>query len=169
MGISITYDKKLMTEFNIVHRKTKAKWLTWLRAAMTLLVIIMVVNNIWLLTQRVQFSTVFLLLFELALLVYVFFLDRVNGYFTGRQLLKGHNTVETVFQEDGMTTASAGIEQRIPYSQIADIYCRNQVLYMYLDKKHAHVVPESDIEGGTPEELEAFLREKCGKEIIRIK
>ncbi len=84
---------------------------------------------------------------------------RVNVNFLKTQQFFG-------FDESSMTlklkVADREEEYEIPYGQIAKIYERKDLFYLYIGKSQALIVPKNNLEGGSADDLARIFR-KTGK------
>ena len=56
-----------------------------------------------------------------------------------------------------------------PYAAVYALYRDKKRFFLFLDKKHSYILPESGFRSGHPAELGPFLEEKCHKKINYIR
>lgn len=108
-------------------------------------------------------------LLSVLLLTGWFWWPRLNAIFSKRMLLKGAGMLTVALDEKGIYEHSAKGESQSPWSSFIGVYhCRARYL-LFLDKRHAIVLPERALVAGDPATLRAFLEEKLQKEIIDVR
>lgn len=160
-----TYDDLLA--LNIVSGKTYRKWRSRIVRLLCLLL-----GGFLLLTSALMiacgepFSQVIfpVTVGALALLVGIFY-HRVNALQSRRMMVKtaGEGTValsDTEFTEQtSLGTASH------PYSAFLSVIRYRGRLFLFVDKRHAYILPDERMTVGDPTGVDAFLEEKCGKPV----
>lgn len=102
-------------------------------------------------------------------LTLVLFRQRLNALYSKRLLLKGTGELTVVLDGDGVSEHSAKGEAQYPWAAFVGGYlCRERYL-LFLDKRHAAVLPKRALVEGDFAELNGFLAEKLGKEIREIR
>ena len=93
------------------------------------------------------------------------FYHRINALQSRRLLVKtaGEGTVvlsDTEFTEQtSLGTASH------PYSAFLSVIRYRGRLFLFVDKRHAYILPDERMTVGDPAGVDAFLEEKCGKPV----
>ena len=101
-------------------------------------------------------------------LALVLFRQRLNALYSKRLLLKGTGELTVVLDGDGISEHSAKGEAQYPWAAFIGGYlCRERYL-LFLDKRHAIILPKRALVEGDFTELNGFLAEKLGKEIKEI-
>ena len=113
----------------------------------------------------VKANTVFTWIVIAVMLAAMLFEDHLNGYITKKRLLPGAKNVTTVFTENSYTTTAPLATTEWQYENIAAITEVGTYLVFFFSTSHAQIYDLRAIEGGTAEELKAFLTQKTGKAI----
>lgn len=113
-------------------------------------------------------KTVLMWVVMAAVIVTMFFEDRINGYFAGKQALPGTEVTTTVFGEEGYTIANGAGETSLKYENIQMVVEMEEFFVFILDANHGQAYQKETITGGTVDELRTFLEKKLGKPVEKI-
>lgn len=169
---SSKYDWETIKEFNKFHNFTKVKALN-----IGLIILEVVCALLFLLVAAIDildFETIMiyvLLLFINIMLVFVRFILPKIQYKQNKML---HGVVnEATFKENEIL-----IEQRgentcgtttIKYDAVWRVYETKRFIYLYVNSRQAYIVDKSAVEGGTADELRAFLVKTVGMSKYKLK
>lgn len=108
----------------------------------------------------------------LALLVVILatvFEDRLNAWFARKRLLPGTEHAAATFEEDGYVSATGVTESRFSYAQIVAVAETARYFVFALSSHHTQAYDKRTIRGGSVEDFRAFIAEKTGKLVEKIK
>ena len=108
----------------------------------------------------------------LALLVVILvslFEDRLNAWFAKKRLLPGTEHAAATFEEDGYVSATGVTESRFSYAQIVAVAETARYFVFALSSHHTQAYDKRTIRGGSVEDFRAFIAEKTGKLVEKIK
>lgn len=109
------------------------------------------------------------LVIGLLYLALVLFRQRLNALYSKRLLLKGTGELTVVLDGDGVSEHSAKGEAQYPWAAFVGGYLCKERYLLFLDKRHAIILPKRALVMGDFTELNGFLAEKLGKEIREIR
>lgn len=113
--------------------------------------------------------SVLFLVAGLLYLALVLFRQRINALHSKKLLLKGTGELTVVLDEDGVSEHSAKGEAQYPWAAFVGGYLCKERYLLFLDKRHAIILPKRALVKGDFTELNGFLAEKLGKEIREIR
>ena len=108
----------------------------------------------------------------LALLVVILvslFEDRLNAWFARKRLLPGTEHAAATFAEEGYVSATGVTESRFSYAQIVAVAETARYFVFALSSHHTQAYDKRTIRGGSVEDFRAFIAEKTGKLVEKIK
>lgn len=85
-----------------------------------------------------------------------------------RMLMEGMGSLTVTLEEEGLRGKSGLGEEFFPYSAIIGGYRYRERYFLFLDKRHAMLLPERALTRGDGAGLKAFLSERIGKEIKEL-
>lgn len=85
-----------------------------------------------------------------------------------RLLLRDAGDIHVVFSEDGMVEDSKKGSGFYHYDAFVGAYDYCDRWFLFLDKRHAAILPRAAMTAGDPEAFGAFLEEKLGKPVLHI-
>ena len=103
------------------------------------------------------------------LLALALFEDHLAAWGSRRRNLQNAGRILVCLNEDGVTEETRTLREACPYSAVTEIYeCKGYWL-LFVDQRHAYILPQAAMTAGSPESFPDFLTEKTGKTIKRIK
>ena len=114
-------------------------------------------------------SGVMTLLAMLVLILTTLFEDRLNAWFARKRLLQGTEHAVATFEEDGYVSATSVTESRFSYAQIVAVAETEHYFVFALSSHHTQAYDKRHIRGGSVEDFRAFIAEKTGKPVEKIK
>lgn len=108
------------------------------------------------------------LLFALILLAILFLHDRLNAWSSRRMMLKDTGLMTVTLENNGVRYHNRKEEGLYRWEAFISIFLYQERYFLFLDKKHAVVLPERALLQGDSVALKAFLNEKTGKEIKKL-
>lgn len=97
------------------------------------------------------------------------FEDRLNAWFARKRLLPGTEHAVATFEEDGYVSATGVTESRFSYAQIVAVAETARYFVFALSSHHTQAYDKRTIRGGSVEDFRAFIAEKTGKLVEKIK
>lgn len=166
--LKTVYDQKACTAMAKAARKTLRKKrshrvhiIGWIVIVIVLLLTLPLGNEAYVITAQ----TVFTWFITAVMLVALLFEDHLNGFITKKRILPGSANVTTVFTDENYTSTTPIASTQWQYETVAAIVEVDTYLAFFFSTSHAQIYDLRAIEGGTAEELKAFLTEKAGKRI----
>ena len=95
--------------------------------------------------------------------------DAINAFFAHRRQIPGSEVSRTVFHPDCYVVTFLGAEARWQYDKILLPLETRDYFILLLGKANAHALPKSGLEGASPDQFRAFLAEKTGKPVQRVR
>lgn len=86
-----------------------------------------------------------------------------------RMLLKGMGSITVELTEEGIRGQSGKGEDHYPYSSVIGACYYGGCYFLFLDERHAILLPERAQTQGDPVALKIWLEEKLGKEIVEVR
>ncbi|MCI8475371.1 MAG: YcxB family protein [Oscillospiraceae bacterium] len=86
-----------------------------------------------------------------------------------RMLLKGMGSITVELTEEGIRGQSGKGEDHYPYSSVIGACHYGGCYFLFLDERHAILLPERAQTQGDPVALKIWLEEKLGKEIVEVR
>ena len=87
---------------------------------------------------------------------------------TKRMMGGGAGSSTVTLEDEGVHGKSELGESSYPYSAVIGAYHYRERYFLFLDKRHAILLPERALIQGEPAGLKDFLEEKMGKEITQL-
>ena len=116
-----------------------------------------------------DFRTILNIVVLLALLAVLLFEDQLNGWIAWKRRLPGTEKCTTWFCEEGYYNLLESGKSEFPYDRVMQIAETKDYFVMILSKNHGQLYAKSGLSGGTVDEFRAFLAEKTGKPVQKIK
>lgn len=86
-----------------------------------------------------------------------------------RMMVEGEGTFTVDLEEENVRGRSGKGESAYPYSAVTGAYHYQERYFLFVDKRHAMLLPERGLVQGDGAALKGFLEEKLGKEIKEIR
>lgn len=86
-----------------------------------------------------------------------------------RMMVEGEGEFTVMLGEESVHGKSVKGESSYPYSAVVGAFYYRERYFLFLDKRHAMLLPKRALIQGDASQLEAFLTEKLGKEIAKIR
>lgn len=87
---------------------------------------------------------------------------------TKRMMAAGAESSTVTLEEESVHGKSKLGESSYPYSAVIGAYHYRERYFLFLDRRHAILLPERALIRGDPTGLKDFLEKKMGKEIIQL-
>ena len=97
------------------------------------------------------------------------FFHRGTAWRSKRMMINGGGEVAVTLEEEGVRGKSQTGEDFCPYTSVISGFHYWERYFLFLDKRHAILLPERGLIQGEPTGLNHFLEEKLGKEIKEIR
>ncbi|MCI2058216.1 MAG: YcxB family protein [Oscillibacter sp.] len=97
------------------------------------------------------------------------FYYRINAWGSRRQMLRETGSFTVTLREDGVTEETEKGISNYPYASFTDAVFHANRWFLFLDQRHALILPLSTMAQGAPVELEKFLEERTGKTAKKYK
>ena len=114
-------------------------------------------------------SGIVTMLAMLVLILATLFEDRLNAWFAKKRLLPGTEHAVATFEEDGYVSATSMSESKFSYAQIVAVAETARYFVFALSSHHTQAYDKRTIRGGSVEDFRAFIAEKTGKLVEKIK
>lgn len=109
------------------------------------------------------------MLIGIFLLALGLFLDRLSAWGSRRRNLQNAGRILVCLNEDGVTEETKKGKDIRPYSAFTEAYACKGYWLLFVDQRHAYILPQAAMTAGDPAVFSDFLTEKTGKTIKRIK
>lgn len=96
------------------------------------------------------------------------FFHRGTAWRSKRMMVNGGEEVAVTLEPDGVRGKSKMGEDFCLYTAVIGAYHYRERYFLFLDQRHAMLLPERALTQGDPAGLGSFLREKLGKEIKEL-
>ena len=96
------------------------------------------------------------------------FYFRYLAWRSRRVAIKNTGALTVTLTEDGIGETNTMTSAVFPYSTIQEIVCYCDTYFLFVDKRHAFILPIRHFSAGTVASFEAFIGEKCGKSIRKL-
>lgn len=143
----------------LYQKKLQPWWKHILEVLMLLAGVIVVIDAILLLTLGSIGQGLFSLALGLLLAMIFLFRTRINAWASRRQAMKTEN-LTVKFSAEGITETSSTGTLTMPYSNVERIFHYRACYFLFLDKRHAHILPESHFAVGDPADFAAFIEDR---------
>lgn len=97
------------------------------------------------------------------------FFHRGTAWRSKRMLMTGEEPLSVELEEEGVRGRGKMGESFYRYSAVIGAYYYRERYFLFLDKRHAVLLPERALVQGEPAALRIFLKDKLGKEIKEIR
>lgn len=105
----------------------------------------------------------------LILLLVLIFEDVINGFVARRRTMAGLRSAKTVFDEEKYTSITDVGKSEFYYNSNIHALAETDAYFIFLfDASHGQVFEKSSLTGGSQEDFRRFMKEKIGKEFVRI-
>ena len=103
-----------------------------------------------------------------ALFVLWVFIDRIVAWLSARMQLKT-GSLDTTFAEDEISVVTDKLKEQYPYSSVIEAYHYKKTYFLYVDKRHAMLLPERCFTEGDVSLFGEFISEKCKVTVKEVK
>ena len=103
------------------------------------------------------------------LLALALFEDHLAAWGSRRRNLQNAGRILVCLNEDGVTEETKKGKDIRPYSAFTEAYACKGYWLLFVDQRHAYILPQAAMTAGDPAVFSDFLTEKTGKTIKRIK
>lgn len=164
------YDFQDLLTLNRVASRCYRRWRTLIFRAVAILVGTLNLLLTGLLLWADGFSGMMLLnlLFGICLPALGVFYHRFNAWNSKRMLVKGTGELTVTLEEEGVREQSVKGEGFYRWDAFIGAYHDRERYLLFLDKKHAAILPERALIQGDKMLLKAYLEEKLQKEVKEI-
>lgn len=164
------YEKADFIAMQKLYQKTVQPW--WWKA----LALVMLLAGVFLvfggalmlaLDEEVFGQALVSLLMGGLLILLTLFRTRINAWGSRRQAMKtGNLTIK--FSAEGLTETSRMGTFSMPYGNVERVFYYRERYFLFLDKRHAHILPERAFAVGDPKDFPAFIEDRTGKRVEYI-
>ncbi len=105
----------------------------------------------------------------LALVFYMLFRNRINGFFIRKRLHPSLAKVKSTFREDGYSSETEFAKSEFMYENLTFLFETEEYFILTIGPKHGHVLDKSSITGGTSEEFRAFIEGTVGRKFREVR
>ena len=109
------------------------------------------------------------MLIGLFLLALGLFLDRLSAWGSRRRNLQNLGHLSVCLNDDGVIVETKKGKDIRPYGAFTEACAYKEYWLLFLDKRHAEILPRSAMTAGDPDAFPAFWAEKTGMPIKKIK
>mgnify|MGYP004491339729 CR=1 FL=1 len=167
----------MLTLCRVYRRKsTVRRWLSRLfRLAMLLFGGSMLLSALWWLDggytgeTPLWVLTAWPLFMGTLLLALALFQDYLAAWGSRRRNLQNTGSILVCLNEDGVTLETKAGRETRPYSAFTDVCACKGYWLLFLDQRHAYILPRAAMTAGDPDAFSDFLTEKIGKPAEKIK
>ena len=103
------------------------------------------------------------------LLALALFEDHLAAWGSRRRNLQNAGRILVCLNEDGVTEETRTLREACPYSAVTEAFACKGYWLLFVDQRHAYILPQAAMTAGDPAVFSDFLTEKTGKTIKRIK
>lgn len=157
---------------NCVHIKTSAGRKVasiLLRLVLLLMGVPMVVTSVWALAVgQCELPLIAFLFMGLLYIVLAIFYYRFGAWYSKRLQMKGTGELTVTVDEDSVREHSLKGDNTFPWSAFASGYHSRERYFLFIDPRHAVILPERALTIGDSTMLKSFLEEKLHKEVKEI-
>ena len=86
-----------------------------------------------------------------------------------RSLMEGSGVNTVTLEEERISDKNEKAESTYPYSSIIGAYHYQERYFLFVDKRHALVLPERSLTQGDADSLRSFLEDKIGKTVVELR
>lgn len=97
------------------------------------------------------------------------FYHRLVAWKSRRMLIKNTGEITVTLDDAGVRECSEKVEGFYPYQAFIGCVYSPGWYFLFLDKKHAVILPEGAMIAGDPEHFRDFIQEKTGKPVEYVK
>ena len=166
------YDFQDLLILNRVHIKTRAGRKVaaiLLRFVLLLMGVPMVVTSAWALSLgQCELSLIVFLLMGLLYIVFAIFYYQFCAWYSKRLQMKGTGELTVTVDEDSVREHSLKGDNTFPWNAFASGYHSRERYFLFIDPRHAVILPERALTQGDSAALKSFLEEKLHKEVKEI-
>ena len=109
------------------------------------------------------------MLIGLFLLALGLFLDRLSAWGSRRRNLQDLGRISVRLDADGVILETKKGKDIRPYSAFTEAYACKGYWLLFVDQRHAYILPQAAMTAGDPAVFSDFLTEKTGKTVKRIR
>lgn len=93
------------------------------------------------------------------------FYHQGTAWRTKRMMVEGEGGFTVTLEEESVHGKSEKGESSYPYSAVVEVFHYKERYFLFLDKRHAVLLPERALVNGEPAKLKPWLEEKLKREI----
>lgn len=162
------YEKADFIAMQKLYQKKMLPWWKYVFALILLIAgVIVVAEGILLLAFGNIGQGLFSLVWGLLLALLFLFRTRINAWGSRRQAMKtGNLTIK--FSAEGLTETSRMGTFSMPYGNVERVFYYRERYFLFLDKRHAHILPERAFAVGDPKDFSTFIEDRTGKRVEYI-
>ena len=109
------------------------------------------------------------MLIGLFLLALGLFLDRLSAWGSRRRNLQDLGRISVCLDADGVIVETKKGKDIHPYGAFTEACAYKEYWLLFLDKRHAYILPQAAMTAGSPESFPDFLTEKTGKPVKKLR
>ena len=162
------YDRKTLAAMSLAARKTLRRRFDRLGRIYLWVVVALMAVSLWLSLDEPPSAALYAVFIAL-LVVIQLRQDAINAFFAHRRQVPGCEVSRTVFYPDCYVVTFLGAEAKWQYDKILLPLETRDYFILLLGKANAHALPKAGLEGAAPEQFRAFLAEKTGKPVQRVR
>ena len=167
---AVEYTKADMKIFQRFHRKTKRRAMHIIQTVLLVLAVILLTPVVVIEIIYGRAGDIIAPAVMLALLIALYFLrDTINAAVALKRRVKGTEHMEYVFDDECFKVDCGALKEQYGYSVIQEIFRVKGIFLLYVDKRHAVILPEHCFTLGTPDDFVGFIEEKTGKKVMNKK
>ncbi len=166
----VEYSFKDFIALNKLYAKKMKKW--WRRAIEIFYIvagIIFILIGAVMLTEEISFSWFFVIFLGIILILLMVFAPYLGAIQTKRLLLQDEHKMEFSFEEEFFIETTDKSESKRFYNSIFSLYFYKDRYFIFLDKRHAYIIPKDFLKEINQDEFIKFISEKSEKEWIYVK
>ena len=162
------YDRKALAAMSLAARKTLRRRFSRLVSIYSWAVMALLAVSIFL-SLDAPFNAALYAVLLVLLAAIQLRQDAINAFFAYRRQVPGCEVSRTVFHPDCYVVTFLGAEAKWQYDKILLPLETRDYFILLLGKANAHALPKAGLEGAAPEQFRAFLAEKTGKPVQRVR
>ena len=164
---AVEYTKKDVKAYQRFHRKTKRRVFNIVLTVLFVLAAILLAPVIVIDIRNGNAGDIIARTAVFALLIALYFLrDSINAHAMLKRRVKGTEHMEYVFDDECFKVDCSALKEQYGYEAFKELYRVKGIFLMYVDKRHAVILPERCFTLGTPDDFVRFIAGKTGKTII---
>ncbi len=169
--IKVVHDWKVLVELNRLAGKTVRKWQMRLMRAFVLAAgtLAFVAGVMMIAGGQLDVQSIVNIAVGIVFLLLGIFPYQVNAWGSNRNMVNKFKEGIISFTEEAMVLESQLGSSNYFYGIVSDLYRSRGYFFLFVDKRHSYILPESGFVLGSPAEFPAFIEGKCGKEMKVIR